>query len=53
MLSPMKIRHFVTFLKEEGPAFVSQRMDESMLGVKIRKTELDLEPMDEKKPFEE
>ena len=53
MLFPMKIRHFVTFLKEEGPAFVSQRMDESMLGVKIRKTELDLEPMDEKKPFEE
>lgn len=30
MLSPMRVRHFIGYLREEGAAFVSRRIDESM-----------------------
>ncbi len=30
MLSPMRVRHLIGFLREEGPAFVARRIDESM-----------------------
>lgn len=53
MLSPRKIRHFMTFLKEEGPGFVAKRIDDSMLGVNVVKLVLDIEKPVSYVPFEE
>lgn len=53
MLSPRKIRHFFYFLKEEGPGFVSKRIDESMQGIAIRKTEYDIITMNRDKQYHE
>lgn len=52
LLSPRKIRHFFQFLKEEGAGFVSQRIDESMQGIKVTQEELDIQKEVEEMPFE-
>lgn len=53
MLSPRKIRHFLTLLKEEGPGFVAKRIDESMQGVNVAKLELDVEKQETDVSFDE
>lgn len=53
LLTPGRIRNFMLFLKEEGPEFVSNRMDESIQGNSIPKKELALEELTPDKPFEE
>lgn len=53
MLSPRKIRHFFRFLLEEGPGFVSRRMDESMRGISIPEAGLEINDDVEKKSFED
>ena len=42
MLSPRKIRHFFYYLKEEGPGFVSRRIDESIKGVTVEPSVLEI-----------
>lgn len=53
MLSPRKIRHFFYFLHEEGPGFVSRRIDESMQGAALEKTQLDVRDDLENKQLED
>ncbi|MFV0465967.1 MAG: glycosyltransferase [Lachnospiraceae bacterium] len=53
MLSPRKIRHFFHFLKEEGPSFVSNRIDESMKGVSVEKIQLEMNETKIAKGFSE
>lgn len=53
MLTPRKIRHFITFLREEGPGFVAKRIDESMQVVNVAKIELDVEKQLQNVSFEE
>ena len=53
MLSPRKIRHFFFYLREEGPGFVSKRMDESMQGIAIQPLNLECIALDAEKPFEQ
>ena len=53
MLSPRKIRHFLYYLKEEGPGFVAKRIDESMQGISVQSMKLDMVTLDENKPFDE
>ncbi|MDE7312287.1 MAG: glycosyltransferase [Eubacterium sp.] len=53
MLSPRKIRHFFQFLREEGPGFVSKRMDESMQGTLVAQMKLITDIQVAKKNFQE
>lgn len=53
LLSPRKLRHFFSFLREEGPGFVSQRIDESMRGIAVQKTEMAVREDTAGKSFEE
>lgn len=52
MLSPRKIRHFFYFLREEGAASVSRRIDQSMRGIAITPMEVEANQIQEKR-FEE
>lgn len=52
-LTPGRLRNFRKFLKEEGPAFVSNRVDESFQGNDIQKKNLQLQELFPDKPFEE
>lgn len=51
LLSPRRIRHFLFFLREEGPGFAAKRMDEHMQGTAAEKIRLAVSKINEKKAF--
>lgn len=47
LFTPRKVKNFFYYLKKDGAAFVSKRVDESFIGIKVQPETLVLEQVDE------